>query len=474
MQRKNTSTLYRLVMAGAMVLVGLNVWLTTHELGALFSAQGWRAHTLEVITHTKALELEVSKANSAVRGYLLEGLPVFAQRYDAAMKQTQVEIDQIQRLSADNDSQQQRIAYLRTRVRAKFAALDAGVAMRKGAAGPLDDALLSHVMADSPDSGPTVGYVISQIEEEEGRLLDERTTEIRHARSAVWASFIGASLLDILLIVAAFEFLIRITRDRYILAERAKEIATLVDDLQLANTSLEERVALRTRELESSNQELEAFSYSVSHDLRAPLRTIDGFSLALQEDFSDILNDEGRDYIARVRNGVQRMGQLIDALLQLSRVTRSDIVRERIDLSQLATLVFNETKQSDPERDVTFVAQPGVLVEGDPRLLRIALENLIGNAFKFTSKTPGARIEFGSDLRGGKTVYFIRDNGAGFDMQYVDRLFTAFQRLHGDRDFKGSGIGLATVSRIIRRHHGTIGAESVVGHGATFYFTLAA
>ena len=326
MQLKKTSTMYRLVMAGAMIVVGLNIWLTTHELGALFSAQGWRAHTLEVITHTKALELEVSKANSAVRGYLLEGSPIFAQRYDAATKQTQVEIDQIQRLSPTTIRSRNESRTCAAVVRAKFAALDTGVAMRKGAAGPLDEALLSHVMADSPDSGPTVGYVISQIEGEEGRLLDERTAETQHARAAVWASFIGASLLDILLIIAAFEFLIRITRDRYVLAERAKVISMLVDDLKLANTSLEERVALRTRELESSNQELEAFSYSVSHDLRAPLRTIDGFSLALQEDFSDILNDEGRDYIARVRNGVQRMGQLIDALLQLSRVTRSDIV----------------------------------------------------------------------------------------------------------------------------------------------------
>jgi len=194
------------------------------------------------------------------------------------------------------------------------------------------------------------------------------------------------------------------------------------------------------------------------------------------EDFSDKLNEEGRDYIARVRNGVQRMGTLIDALLQLSRVTRTEVQRERIDLSQLATLVFNEIQAGNPERDVLFLSQPGVLVQADPRLLRIALENLIGNAYKFTSRTEDAKIEFGTtpgrDQHEGQTVYFIRDNGAGFDMQYVDRLFTAFQRLHGDRDFKGSGIGLATVSRIIRRHHGNIWAESDLGHGATFYFTL--
>ena len=174
------------------------------------------------------------------------------------------------------------------------------------------------------------------------------------------------------------------------------------------------------------------------------------------------------------------MGTLIDALLQLSRVTRTELQPEDVDLTQLATSVFNEIQSSEPSRPVKFVAQPGVHVQGDSRLLRIALENLIGNAWKFTSKVENPTIEFGSapaanidGIAPGHTVYFIKDNGAGFDMQYVDRLFTAFQRLHGDRDFKGSGIGLATVSRIIRRHHGTIGAESEVGHGAKFSFTLA-
>ena len=229
-----------------------------------------------------------------------------------------------------------------------------------------------------------------------------------------------------------------------------------------------------TRELQAANKELEAFSYSVSHDLRAPLRTIDGFSLALEEDFAESLNEEGRDFIRRVRAGVQRMGTLIDALLELSRVTRSDIQRERMDLSQLATNVFNQLQAGSPERQVLWVCQPGVLVEADPRLVRIALENLIGNAWKFTERTAAARITFGSAPRETGTVYFIEDNGAGFDMAYVGRLFTAFQRLHGDRDFKGSGIGLATVSRIILRHHGEIWAESQVGQGATFSFTLAA
>jgi signal transduction histidine kinase len=477
MPQMKKSGLYRLAMLCAIIVVILNTWLASRELKSLFAAQAWRAHTLEVITHTTALELAVGRADSAVRGYLLVGSPRFEERYRQSVQNVDSEVAQIRRLTDDNVSQQQRLDYLRGRIMVKFSALDAGIAIRNGGGGSLNERLLEPTLSDSPDGGPTVAYTIAQVEGEEQRLLNQRNSETAHAQTAVWASFIGASLLDILLILTAFEFLIRITRDRYALAARSTEIATLNSELQTLNADLEDRVEQRTRELAVSNQELEAFSYSVSHDLRAPLRTIDGFSLALLEDFSDKLNEEGRDYIGRVRNGVQRMGTLIDALLQLSRVTRTEVQRERVDLSQLATLVFNELHAANPERDVLFVALPGVLAEADPRLVRIALENLIGNAYKFTSRTEGGRIEFGSepgrDQHAGQTVYFIRDNGAGFDMHYVDRLFTAFQRLHGDRDFKGSGIGLATVSRIIRRHHGTVWAESELGHGATFYFTLA-
>ncbi len=469
---------YRLAMAAAMLLVLLNTWWAVRSLSALFTVQSWRAHTLEVLTHTKALELGVAQGNGAVRAYLLTGSPEFVTRFQQAKTSIDAEIVQLSTLTADNLSQRQRIAYLRQRILVKRAALDAGVALRRGAAGPLEASILTPVLSDSPDGGPSVSYCIDQIENEEARLLEQRNHEANYARIRVWVSFLAASLLDIFLLIVAAELLIRTGRDKETLADRAVEIESLNAALSAANSDLEDRVAQRTRELAVSNQELEAFSYSVSHDLRAPLRTIDGFSLALMEDFADKLNDEGRDYIARVRSGVQRMGTLIDALLQLSRVTRSELQTERVDLSSLATLVFNELQAADPGRSVTFTAQPGVIVQGDGRLLRIALENLIGNAWKFTSRTAGAHIEFGSRPAAGdqkaQTVYFIRDNGAGFDMQYVDRLFTAFQRLHGDREFKGSGIGLATVSRIIRRHHGTITAESAPGQGATFFFHLAA
>lgn len=241
-------------------------------------------------------------------------------------------------------------------------------------------------------------------------------------------------------------------------------------EVQTLNSELEERVRLRTAELQATNRELEAFSYSVSHDLRAPLRSVDGFSLALEEDFLEFLNDEGRDYIRRIRAGVQKMGQLIDSLLQLSRITRAEISREDVNLSEMAEDVARDLKMQNADRNISFLIEPGLMANADPRLLRVAIENLLGNAVKFTSKQPEARIEFGRSPETGE--YYVHDNGAGFDMQYAGKLFTAFQRLHGDKDFKGSGIGLATVSRVLRRHQGTMRAEGVVNGGATFWFTL--
>jgi PAS domain S-box-containing protein len=235
------------------------------------------------------------------------------------------------------------------------------------------------------------------------------------------------------------------------------------------NQDLEHRIA----ELAALNKELEAFSYSVSHDLRAPLRSIDGFSQALLEDYADRLDEEGRDYLRRVRAATQRMGDLIDDLLTLSRVTRREMRRESVDLSGLARTIVEQLQKLDGDRDVIFTIEDGLRAHGDPHLLRVALENLIGNAWKFTSKQPDARIEFRA-IRDddGRLKYFVRDNGVGFDMAYSGKLFGAFQRLHRASEFPGTGIGLATVQRIITRHAGHVWAEAEVGKGATFFFTL--
>lgn len=253
--------------------------------------------------------------------------------------------------------------------------------------------------------------------------------------------------------------------------EARKQAEASAAEVQLLNAELESRVRTRTAELEAANRELEAFSYSVSHDLRAPLRSVDGISVALEEDYGDQLTPEARDFLRRIRAGVQKMGQLIDALLQLSRITRADLTRSEVDVAALTEEVVADLRQQNPTRNLIFNVQPDMRADADPHLLRIALENLLGNAVKFTARKDVAMIDVGQDAETG--AFFVRDNGAGFDMQYAGKLFTAFQRLHGDRDFQGSGIGLATVSRVIRRHGGKTWAEGSPDAGATFRFTLA-
>ena len=467
------SLLYRLAMLAAVLVVLLNTWVAARSLTTLLRAQFWLSHTLEVLAQTESLAVQNRSADADVRGFLLTGDAKFERLYDGVDGNLRAGVDHLQTLVKDNPQETERLRLLRSAIEGKLLHLDAAIAARRVQGGPdLPPAILANALADTPDKVDGVQSGIAAMEREEQRLLVERTATAKSARQQLVVMFILAAVLSLVLMVVAFEFLVRTAQARAALAHRTEQVVALNRDLAEANATLEERVAERTRELEASNQELEAFSYSVSHDLRAPLRTIDGFSLAIKEDYGNCLDAQGLDYIERVRGGVQRMGQLIDALLQLSRVTRSELQRTPVDLSQLATMVFQELQATEPQRRVAFTAQPGVIVEGDARLLRIALENLIGNAWKFTSKTEDARIEFGSGSEQGETLYFIRDNGAGFEMQYVHRLFTAFQRLHGDREFKGSGIGLATVSRIVRRHHGTIRAESEPGHGATFSFTL--
>ena len=246
------------------------------------------------------------------------------------------------------------------------------------------------------------------------------------------------------------------------------------DQLSQLNKSLERR----THQLETANQELQAFAYSVSHDLRAPLRGIDGWSQALVEDYAERLDETARGYIARIRAEKQRMGDLIDDLLQLSRVSRDDIRSEPVDMSALAHGIADRLKEAHPGRCIEFAIQPDLKAQGDPRLLEIALTNLLDNAVKFTTPQPVARIEFGSrmeedpETKARRKVFHVRDNGAGFDMTYVHKLFGAFQRLHKASEFPGTGIGLATVQRIVHRHEGRIRAESQIGQGASFYFTL--
>jgi len=234
----------------------------------------------------------------------------------------------------------------------------------------------------------------------------------------------------------------------------------------------DEQIQRTNRELLAANKELEAFSYSVSHDLRTPLRSIDGFSQALLEDYGDKLDATGQDHLQRVRRAAQRMAALIDDLLNLSRVTRSELRREMLDLSAMAKSIAGELQEGEPGRQVQFEIESGLTAVGDAHLMRAAMENLLRNSWKYTSAHPSARIEFGRKVWNGKRCFMVRDDGAGFNQQYSDRLFGAFQRLHTTKEFPGTGVGLATVQRIIHRHGGEIWAEGAVEKGASFYFTL--
>lgn len=252
------------------------------------------------------------------------------------------------------------------------------------------------------------------------------------------------------------------------LVKEVKERKLAEEGVRKLNADLLEQKA----QLEASNKELEAFSYSVSHDLRAPLRGIDGFSQAVLEDYGDKLDNAGKGFLERVRSASQRMSKLIDAMLHLARLTRAELHVQPVDLSALAQQIIGELNRVDPDHDVAWRVEEGMKTTADPNLLRVVLENLLGNAWKFTAHTSDATIEMGITQYRDRSAFFVRDNGAGFDMTYVHKLFGAFQRLHAFSEYPGVGVGLATVQRIIQRHGGQIWAEGMVGAGATFYFTL--
>jgi len=256
------------------------------------------------------------------------------------------------------------------------------------------------------------------------------------------------------------------------MAGKKKVSESTEDKLKKLNLELQRRLEERTAQLEAANKELESFSHSVSHDLRAPLIHIEGFSRMLLEDYRDRLDEEGKDMLERVRNASKKMRQIIDDLMRLSRLTSGGICPERVDLSSLVQAAADDLQRTHPERKAEITVMPGLIAFGDPRLLRTAIVSLLDNAWKFTEKKSPARIEFGMTHQTGGMVYFVRDNGTGFENKHADRLFAPFQRLHAEDDFPGSGIGLAAVQRIIRRHGGRVWAEGEKEKGAAFFFTL--
>ncbi len=475
MIRRTKNVLIPVLLFSAIAIVCANTWFAMRALTTLDSSQFWVEHTWQVINQVERIMSSAKDAETGARGYLITADAAYLTPFTTGSAELPGELDAFGQLTRDNDTQVRQLAEMRAVLAERLALLQQGVDLRR--TGRSDDL---HALVLSGTGKTQMDHLRSTadaMETEEHRLLVLRTADQRDAARRARETLFFASALDLLLIIFMFRFFSRERSLRLLSEETAASLAIArieverkAAEVHELNVTLEERVRQRTAELEATNRELEAFSYSVSHDLRAPLRTIDGFSLALEEDYTEAVDATGRDYIHRVRTGVQRMGQLIDALLQLSRITRAEITREPVDMSAMATSVANNLRDEYPGRNLNITIEPGMLADADPKLLRVALENLLGNAAKFTSKLDKPEIHFGHDQE--KQAFYIRDNGAGFDMYYADKLFNAFNRLHGDKDFKGSGIGLATVARVIRRHHGRIWAQAEVDHGATFYFTV--
>ena len=475
MPTRSVRSVVPLALAAALLVVALNTWFAVSAARSLLESETWLAHTWEVIGQNEHLLVTVTNAESSERGYLITGRPSALDTFDAAVRSIPQDLQHLKDLTADNALQQQNIESIRTLIKDRVALLQQVIDLRQ--TDSYDAAAALMISGAGVTQMERLRAATAQIDSEERRLLVNRATEAQHNGARALFAIALACVLDLLMIGFVTFYFLQERRQRLQSEETAARLAAaneLVqsrsEEIRLLNTELEKRVQERTAELEATNRELEAFSYSVSHDLRAPLRTIDGFSLALQEDYAEAVDATGRDYISRVRAGVQRMGQLIDSLLQLSRITRGEVTREPMDVCALAKNVASTLRAENPGREIEFDITHGPIVEADPKLVQVALENLVGNAVKFTARRQDAKVSFGWDE--AVKAWRISDNGAGFDMHYADKLFNAFNRLHGDKDFKGSGIGLATVARVVRRHGGRIWAESVVDHGATFWFTL--
>lgn len=418
-------------------------------------------HSDEVInTATEGIKLIID-SETGFRGYIITNNEVYLGPWVKAQSKFFILADKIIDLVKDNPIQQKEIREIKTLYTGWNENAEATIAYRKKFKQPSPDEMITarKAIMDS------IRRNFDEFIERERGFRNKRWAEAEQAsRDAVVVTLALGIVLGISLAVMSILQLRRLSRN----------YSEAYSSLAAATDHLEETVALRTHELTLVNKELEAFSYSVSHDLRAPLRGIDGFSQILAEEYSDKLDGEAIKYLGFIRSGVQRMGVLIDDLINLSRLTRAEFRKEDVEISQVASGIIADLKQNEPQRKFEFTNFLPQIVSADPGLLRAALQNLISNAWKYSRTREVSIIELGQIYKDGKVTFYVKDNGVGFDMRFYDKLFQPFQRLHPKEQFDGSGIGLATVGRIIRRHNGSIWGESELGKGSTFYFTLGA
>lgn len=561
---------------GALVLLCWVSLLSYRSMLHVDEDQRWIAHTYTVLGKLDALLTELISAEANQRNYVFTGKQSYLSAYQSDLDRLRDNLNDVGRLTSDNPRQQQALQQLRPLISTKLSEFQESLTSR-GPESAKSDFVVRGGM--EKQSLPEITSRITQMKEEESRLLIQRSQDAQKSSFRMKGVIVFGNIVAALLLgAAAFAIFQEMSRRSHLerelhrseerfrlMVSSVKEYAILMldpngyvvnwnagaerikgygsqeiigqhfscfypaEDIERGKPEQELKVAAaqgqvedegwrvrkdgsrfwanvvitalrdpagrlqgfskvtrdlterrhaeeetkrQNAQLEAANRELDAFGYSVAHDLRAPLRAIDGFSLAILQDFQDQLPAEGAKYLQRIRAGAQRMAQLIEDLLKLARISRYEIVRNEVDLSNLAREVTSQLQTSHPDRQVRVSIAPDVVVTGDRNLLRIVLENLVGNAWKFTSGQPRAEIELGVKNSDAERVLFIRDNGPGFDMEHAGKLFGVFQRLHRDNEFPGTGVGLATVQRIVHRHGGRIWADAAVGKGATFYFVL--
>jgi signal transduction histidine kinase len=442
----------RKTLIGFMICVGLLVLVSAVAILAVRgygNTNRWVSHTHEVISELEGLTAALAQTEAARRGFLATGEPIYLEERTAALSRQHSHLQSLEQLTADNAWQQQRLRDLAGRLERRAAKVDALIvlAQTQGLPAAQQGLRAQEIRQATLDANAR----IEELEGEEHRLLN-----LRRGADDRWAVGLIATFVVLLLTVTAVLTWLCL-RVRTEMRERTRQAAAL----GRANTSLQ-----------MANRELESFSYSVSHDLRAPLRAIDGYSLLVQEDYGAQLDETGRRYIQTIRNGSQRMAALIDDLLTFSRLSRQSLNRQTVDMTALARRAAAEVLegQPDPKPAVNIAELPAV--PGDPALLRQVWTNLISNAVKFSSKAATPEVQVRAAAEAGMVRFEVQDNGVGFDMKYADKLFGVFQRLHSIDEYPGTGVGLAIVQRIIARHEGAVTAQAERGKGATFGFTL--
>lgn len=437
-------------------------FLLIFAVGLLMAGLAWRSAALSLRTF-RAVDLtrktladieqtlvDLLTVETYARGYVLRGDERWLETYNERLARLRADVPRLRAATASNPRHQARLARFEQVLEKELEVLAVRVATyrARGQEGMLDTA---NIPGDGRIRVASLRDTLQAIEVEESARLNSQSAEAQSAALATMTMVVVMTLSAVVFVGYSTVVVRRGFRLRQ---------------------QFEDRIRQQNLELENVNRELDAFSYSISHDLRSPLRGINGWSQAITEDCAPQLDDVGQGYLQRIRGETQRMGQLIDDLLRLSRLAKSKLEITRVDLSALAGGIVARLREVSPERTVECVIQPGLHTQGDPGLLAALLTNLLENAWKFTGKVPAARLEFSGEEKEGETIFCVRDNGAGFDLTYATKLFSAFQRMHKMTEFPGTGVGLATVQRIVNRHGGRIWVDARVNHGAAFFFTL--